>query len=162
MTMQNNIDIVGRIFRRYVDEPEVQTFARKIDDQRPIFVPIAISANNSQRPADCFEIQRDGWLANVTKMPNLVRSVGKIDDCLGEFIMSISEDENFHSAETPNTRPRIPRKLQCPRRQALALSSAFEFLGFGFLDLFGTWCLGFAASGALPALQPLVTSFRVL
>jgi hypothetical protein len=30
------------------------------------------------------------------------------------------------------------------------------------LDLFGTWCLGFAASGALPALQPLVTSFRVL
>lgn len=159
--MQHNIDIVRRIFRRNVDEPKSQTLADEIDYQRPVFVPIAISANHGQGRPDCFEIERDGRFANVAEMPDLVGCRGEIENCLRKFVVSISEDENSHSAKTPITKPQTPRKLQCPRRQAFPVRSPFGFLDFGFLDLFGTWGFGFGASGALPALQPSVISYVI-
>lgn len=80
MTMQHNIDTIRRIFRRNVHEPKLQTFSLKIDNQRPVLVPIAISAHNRERRADRFEVERDRRLANVAQMPDLVRLARKIDN----------------------------------------------------------------------------------
>ena len=96
MTMQYNIDIVRRILRRNVDEPELQTLAGKIDNQRPVFVPVAISANNGQRRADRFEIERNGGFTNVTEVPDLVRVCRQIDNLLRQFIVSVSYNQHAH------------------------------------------------------------------
>jgi hypothetical protein len=96
MTMQNNIDIIRRIFRRNMNEPELQTFAGKIDNQGPVGVPIAIAAHHGQRRTDRFQVQRDRRFANITQMPNLIRIPRKIDDLLRQLVMSVGYDQDAH------------------------------------------------------------------
>jgi len=96
MTMQHNIDIVRGNFGRNVDEPKLQAVALEIDNQRPVFVPIAIAAHNGQRRTDCFQIERDRRLANIAQMPNLVRFARKIDNLLRQLVMSVGDNEHAH------------------------------------------------------------------
>jgi len=103
MTMQNNIDIVRRNVGRNMHEAKSQTAALNIDNQRPVFVPIAVPANNSQRRTDCFQIERDRRFANITQMPDLVRVARKIDNLLRQFVVSIGQDENLHSTNSRTT-----------------------------------------------------------
>ena len=65
MTMQNNINIIGRNVRRNMFQPKPQTVSRKIDDQRPVGVPIAIAAHNGERRTDRAQIIRDRRLADI-------------------------------------------------------------------------------------------------
>ena len=157
MTMQDNIDIIRRSFRRDVDEPKLQTFTLKIDNQRPILIPIAIAADNRERRTDCLEIKRDCRLANITQMPNLNRGRGEIENCLGQFIVSIGKNENLHLAEIPNTKSQIPGKLQYSKVKSFAAREPFRIWTLSLRI-----CLGFGASGALPPLQPSVNSYRVI
>lgn len=96
MTMQNNIDTVRRHIRRNMDKSKFQIFAAKIDNQRPVRVPIAVSAHNGQRRADCIEVERDCWFANITKVPDLVGLVGKIDNLLRQFVVGVSYDQDAY------------------------------------------------------------------
>ena len=96
MTMQNNIDIIRRIFRRNMNEPELQTFAGKIDNQGPVDVPIAIAAHHDQRRTDRFQVQRDRRFANITQMPNLIRIPRKIDNLLRQLVMSVGNNQHAH------------------------------------------------------------------
>ena len=93
MTMQHYIDIIRRIFRRNVHEPEFQTFTGKIDHQRPVFVPITIPADNRERRTDCFQIERDRRLANIAQVPDLVRLAGQIENLLGQLVMRVRQNE---------------------------------------------------------------------
>ena len=94
MTMQHNIDIVRRIFRRNMDEPKFQTFARKIDNQRPILIPVAIAANNRQRRTDRFQIEHDGRLAHVAKVPDLVGIAREIENVMRQLVMRVRQYKN--------------------------------------------------------------------
>jgi hypothetical protein len=103
MTMQHNIDIVRRSFRWNVHEPKLPTFTHKIDNQRPILVPIAIAPHNRQRRTDRFQVQRDRRLANITQMPNLIGLARKIDNLLRQFVVGVRQDEDLHSTEFRTT-----------------------------------------------------------
>ena len=94
MTMQHNIDILRGNFRRNMHQPKLQTFARKIDNQRPILVPITVSAHDRERWADCLQFERDRRLANVAKMPNFVRLARKIDNLPRQLVMGVSYDQD--------------------------------------------------------------------
>ena len=94
MTMQHNIDIIRRSFRRDVDEPKLQTFTLKIDNQRPVLIPIAIPADNGERRTDRLEIERDRRLANITQMPDLIGLARKIGNVLRQFVMRVSDNQN--------------------------------------------------------------------
>ena len=94
MTMQNNIDIIGRNIGRNMLQPKLQSSARKIDDQWPLRVPIAIAAHDGDRPTDGAQIIHHGWLAHIPKMPDLIRGACKIDNLLRQFVMRIRDDEN--------------------------------------------------------------------
>ena len=96
MTMQHNIDIVRRIRRRNVHQPKLQTFSLKIDNQRPVFVPIAIPAHNRQRQADRLQIERDRRFANVAQVPDLIRVAREIDNLLRQFVVSICDNDYAH------------------------------------------------------------------
>ena len=94
MTMQDNIDIVRRNIRRNVHEAKLQAVALKIDNQRPVFIPIAIPAHDRERRTDRFQVECDRRLANVSQMPDLVRLARQIDDLWRQLVMRIRQDEN--------------------------------------------------------------------
>ena len=94
MTMQNNINIIGRNIRRNMLQPKLQSFALKIDNQRPIPVPVAVPAHDRERRTDRFQVERDRRFANVAQMPDLVRIAGKIDNLLRQLVMRIGYDQD--------------------------------------------------------------------
>jgi hypothetical protein len=94
MTMQNNIDTLGRNFRRNMHQPKLQFLARKIDNERPILVPIAIPAHDRERRTDRFELERDCRFANIAQMPDFVRLTRKIDNLLRQLVMRVGNDKN--------------------------------------------------------------------
>jgi hypothetical protein len=94
MTMQHNIDIVRRSFRWNVHEPKLPTFTHKIDNQRPILVPIAISAHHRERWTDRFQLERDRRFANIAQMPNLICLPRKIDNLLRQLVVRVCQHKN--------------------------------------------------------------------
>src|SRR5438105_3852359 len=135
MTMQNNIDIVRRIFRRNVHQPKLQPFSLKIDNQRPVFIPIAVTANNRERRTDHFQIVGDRRVANIAQMPDLIRACRHLENCAWQFVVRISENKYFHSAsawKAPTTKSQEPGKSQAPmsKQQPLRLNiGIWNFLG---------------------------------
>lgn len=94
MRVQHNIDIRRRDFGRNMHEPKLQPLTHKIDNQRPILVPITISAHDRERRTDCLQLAHDRRLANITQMPDLVRAAGKTDNLLRQLVMRIGQDKN--------------------------------------------------------------------
>ena len=94
MTMQNNINIMGRNIRRNMFQPKSQSLTGKIDNQRPLGVPIAIAANHGQRRTDRAQIIRNRRLADIAQMPDFVRLARKIDNLLRQFVMSVGYDQD--------------------------------------------------------------------
>lgn len=135
MTMQHKIDIVRRNFRRNMHEPELQSLALKIDNERPIFVPIAIAANNRQRRTDRFQVERDCRFAHIAKMPDLIRLARKIDNLRRQLVMRVRDNQNAQSihvrtadgadnADIPSTNPKIIRLN--PRNPRLDFTSVIQ------------------------------------
>lgn len=132
MTMQNNIDIVRRNIGRNVDQPELQFFALKIDNQRPIRIPIAVPAHDREWRTDCLQIIGDRWLANVTQMPNLIRLARKIDNALRQFVVRVGHDQDaqcihFRTADNADITS-APRKIirLNPRNPRLVLPRVIQ------------------------------------
>lgn len=94
MTMQNNINTIRRNFRWNVHQPEFQTLALEINDQRPVFVPIAVTPDNREWRSDRFEIERDRRFANVAKVPNLVRIARQIDNLWRQLVVRVRQNKN--------------------------------------------------------------------
>ena len=100
MTMQNNIDIIGRDIRRHMLQPKSQTLSRKIDNQRPVGIAVAISAHNRDRRTDCAQLIQNNFRANIAEMPDLVRIARKIDNFLRQLVMSVRNNKySCHSED---------------------------------------------------------------
>ena len=93
MTMQNNINFLGRPLRRKVPEPETFLAADKIDNQRPIKIAVAISAHDGDARSNGTQLIQNSLRANIAQMPNLVRARSKIDNGWRQFVMRIGENE---------------------------------------------------------------------
>ena len=94
MTMQDNIDIVGRHIRWNMFQPKSQALSLKIDNQRPLGIAVAISAHNRDRRADRAQFIQNDFLTHIAEMPNLIRVARKIDNFLRQLVMSIRDNEN--------------------------------------------------------------------
>jgi len=94
MTMQNNIDIIGRNIRRNMFQSKSQTAANKIDNQRPLGITVAVSSNDRNRRADRAQFIQNYFRANIAQMPDLVRIPRKIDNFLRQLVMSICNNQN--------------------------------------------------------------------
>jgi hypothetical protein len=94
VTMQNNIDIVGRHIRWNMFQPKSQALSLKIDNQRPLGIAVAISAHNRDRRADRAQFIQNDFLTHIAEMPNLIRVARKIDNFLRQLVMSIGYDQD--------------------------------------------------------------------
>ena len=130
MTMQDNIDIVRRSLGRNMHQTKFQTVTRKIDNQRPVGVPIAVAAHHRERRTDIFQIERDRRFTNITQVPNLARACRHLENCAWQFVVRISNDQNaqlihFRTADGADNADitSAPRKIirLNPRNPRLAL-----------------------------------------
>jgi len=96
MTMQNNIDIIGRNIRRNMFQPKSQTLSRKIDNQRPLRIAVAISTNHGHRRTDRAQFIQNDFRANIAQVPDLVRLARKIDNFLRQLVMRVCDDQDAH------------------------------------------------------------------
>ena len=100
MTMQNNIDIIGRNIWRNMFQPKSQALSLKIDNQRPLGIAVAVSAYNRDRRADRAQLVQNDFLADIAKMPDLVRAACKIDNFLRQLVMSVRNNKySCHSED---------------------------------------------------------------
>jgi len=93
MTMQNNIDIIGQKIRRNMFQPKSQTLSRKIDNQRPLGIAVAIPAHDRDRRTDGAQFIQNDFRANIAEMPDLVRVARKIDNFLRQLVMSVRNNK---------------------------------------------------------------------
>ena len=98
MTMQNNIDIIGWNIRRNMLQPKFQSITLKIDNQGPVFVPITVPAHNRDRRPKRLQITRNGRLADVAEMPDLIRLAREIENFLRQLVMRVGESKNSKNA----------------------------------------------------------------
>jgi hypothetical protein len=96
MTMQNNIDIFRRTVWRNMLQPKSQSAPDKIDHERPIEIGVAVAAHDHDRRADRAQFIENCFRANVAKMPDFIRIRCQIDNGLGQFVVGVCKDEDFH------------------------------------------------------------------
>jgi len=96
MTMQDNIDIIGRNIRRNMFEPKSKTSSLKIDNQRPLGFAVAISAHNRDRRTDRAQFVQNAFRADISQMPDLIRLARKIDNFLRQLVMSVRQNKDRH------------------------------------------------------------------
>ena len=96
MTMQNNIDIIGRNIRWNMLQPESQTPSRKIDNQRPFGIAVAISAHNRDRRTDRAQLIQNSFRANITQMPNLVRTLRQDRQFFRKLVVGVGQNKDRH------------------------------------------------------------------
>ena len=96
MTMQNDIDIVGRNIWRNMFQPKSQPLSLKIDNQRPLGIAVAISAHDSDSRSDCKQFIQNDFRANIAEMPDLVRLARKIDNFLRQLVVSVRQNKDRH------------------------------------------------------------------
>ena len=65
VTVQQNIDIVRRPVRRNMLQPKFQSAARKIDNQRPFIVAVAVSAYHRYGRANRAQLIQNSLRANI-------------------------------------------------------------------------------------------------
>src|ERR1700687_2914137 len=94
MTMQNNIDTTGRNIWRIICQPKSQPLSRKIDNQRPVGITVAISAHNRDRRTDGAQFIQNDFRAIIAQMPDLVRVARKIDNLLRQLVVRVLDNEN--------------------------------------------------------------------
>jgi hypothetical protein len=63
--VQDKINVIWQMIRRYVLEPEFQSAARKVDNERPIKVTIAIASHHGYAMPNPAELVENGLRANI-------------------------------------------------------------------------------------------------
>ena len=70
--VQENIDVIRRMIRRNVLQAEFQPTARKVENQRPFEIAVAISAHNRDARSNGTQLIKNRFGANIAKVPDLI------------------------------------------------------------------------------------------
>ncbi len=92
--MQQNIGIVGRLARRDMLQTEFQSTVHKIDNQWPLEIAVAISADENDTRSDGAQLIEDCFCANISKMPDFVCVFGHFLHISGQTIVRVRKDKN--------------------------------------------------------------------
>jgi hypothetical protein len=92
--VQENIDIIRRSIRRNVLQAEFQPTSRKVENQRPLEIAVAISAHNHNRRSDRPQFVENRFYANIAKMPNFISVFGHLPHALRQTIVRVRENKD--------------------------------------------------------------------
>ena len=92
--VQENIDIIRRSIRRNVLQAEFQPTSRKVENQRPLEIAVAISAHNRDARSDRPQLIENRFRANIAKMPDLISVFGHLRHALRQTIVRVRENKH--------------------------------------------------------------------
>lgn len=95
VAVQKNIDIIRRSIRRNVLQAEFQSTARKVENQWPVEIAVAVSAHNDHGRSDRPQFVENHFGANIAKMPDLISIFGHLPHALRQTIVRIGQNENL-------------------------------------------------------------------
>jgi hypothetical protein len=94
MPVQENIDILRRSIRRNVLQAEFQSTARKVENQRPFEIAVAISAHNDHSGSDRPQFVENRFHANIAKMPDFISIFRHFLYAVRQTIVRVGQDKN--------------------------------------------------------------------
>ena len=93
--MQDKINVIRQMVRRYMLETEFQSASRKIDNERPIKVTIAIASHHGHARPNPAELVENGLRANITQVPDFVSIFGDFSNRFWQTIVRVGQNENM-------------------------------------------------------------------
>ena len=95
MSVQNNIDVVWSMVRRYVLETEFQSAAHEVDNEWPVEIAVAIASHHGYARPNPAELVENGLRANITQMPDFVSIFGDFSNRFWQTIVRVGQNENM-------------------------------------------------------------------
>jgi hypothetical protein len=92
--MQDKINVIRQMVGRYMLETEFQSASRKIDNERPIKVTIAIASHHGYARPNPAELVENGLRANITQVPDFVSIFGDFSNRFWQTIVGVGQNEN--------------------------------------------------------------------
>jgi hypothetical protein len=94
MTVQKNIDIFWWLIGRNVLQSKFQPTSRKVENQRPLEITVAISAHNRDARSNPTQLIKNRFRANIPKVPDLISVFGHLPHALRQTIVRVGENED--------------------------------------------------------------------
>jgi hypothetical protein len=92
--MQQNVNAVGRVVRRYMLQAKFQPDSHQINNQRPFEITVAIPSNNGDSRPKRAKFVENCFGAHVSQVPNFIGAFGHFTHPLRQTIVRIREHEN--------------------------------------------------------------------
>ena len=92
--VQENIDILRRSIRRNVLQAEFQPTARKVENQWPVEIAVAVSAHNDHGRSNRPQFVENRFGANIAKMPDFISVFGHLPHALRQTIVRVRENKD--------------------------------------------------------------------
>lgn len=92
--MQQDIDAIRRAVRRYVLQTEFQSTSRKIYNQRPIQIAVAISSHDRYSWPDGAKLIENGLCADIAQVPDFIGAFSDFFHFFRQTIVRVREHEN--------------------------------------------------------------------
>jgi len=93
--VEDKINVIRQMVRRYMLKTEFQSTSRKIDNERPVKVTIAIASHHGYGGPNPAELVENGLRANITQVPDFVSIFGNLSNRFWQSIVGVSQNENM-------------------------------------------------------------------
>jgi hypothetical protein len=93
--VQNDIDLIRQVIRRYVLQPKLQSAPHKIDNQWPFKIAVAISSHDGDSGPNRAKLIENSLRANIAKMPDFISVPGDLFDRFRQTIVRVRQNENI-------------------------------------------------------------------
>ena len=98
MPVQEKINVIRQMVRRYMLETEFQSASHKIDNQWPFVIAVAIpSHDNNLRPTRA-ELVENCLRANVAQVPDFISVLGDFSNGFRQTIVGVCQNEDTQVA----------------------------------------------------------------
>ena len=96
--VQDKINVIWQMIGRYMLETEFQSVSRKIDNQWPFEIAVAISSNDSDLRANRPELVENSLRANVAQVPDFISVLGDFSNGFRQTVVGVGQYEDTQVA----------------------------------------------------------------
>jgi len=98
MPVQEKINVIWQMVGRYMLETEFQSVSRKIDNQWPFVIVVAISSHDSDLRPNRAELVQNCLRANVAQVPDFISVLGNFSNGFRQTIVGVGQNEDTQVA----------------------------------------------------------------
>jgi len=92
--VQDKINVIWPMVGRYMLETEFQSASRKIDNQWPFVIAVAISSHDSDLRPNRAELVENCLRANVAQVPDFTSVLGDFSNGFRQTIVGVGQNED--------------------------------------------------------------------